>query len=293
MHMLENLSQYENLGTPKYFCELLERLRGGDGVKWTIADIDKYFYNRLIDGQSVFDGCLPLAAMLGMIKIDADDVVAADIIFIEQKFDEAKVSSWMLDRLLKTLKGDEEFLAIMCSEHVSYDVIYRLIQVEDARYRRLFDLQLLPEIRRRKIGIDSLRESLERRQLDGLRAEEFVLAFEKRRLTDHPAVTRIERISDYDTEAGYDIVSFNQSTSASPDRFIEVKSYESMESFYWSANEIRVSRIRRAAYFLYLVDRKKMDIDDYVPTMIQDPFENVFKNEEQWSKEAKNWRFFR
>ena len=324
--MLENLYRYENLGTPKYFHELLERLAESE-TAWTTSDISQYFHNRLIDGQSVFDGCIPFASTIGLVTVQDNGLVVPDEYLKVSALDERRLGSWILDRLLKKLKDDDAFLEIIRSENVSYDVIYQLIQIEksafpfkyaalrqllitldfikrhpderipryivNSKYRRLFDSQLLPEIRKRKIGIDALKKVLERRQIAGLEAEEFVLKYEQGRLAGHPEAVRIERISDYDSNAGYDVISFEELGSERPDRFIEVKSYEDMAHFHWSSNEIAVSRIRRATYYLYLVDRKKMREPGYEPMVIRDPFENVFNNERSWMREATSWHFYR
>lgn len=324
--MLENLSQYENLGTPSYFCELFQKLRDRQ-VVWTTEDVRKYFHNRIVDGKSVFDGCLPLALALGLLSVDGDNVLSLDSSLTVGTIDEARIKSLILERLLRSFKEDEIFINILRSDNVSYDVIYQLVQIDrsaftfkhagfrqlllalgflqnhpdhhvskyivNARYRRLFDTQLLPEIRRRKIGIERLRAILERRQINGLQAEEFVLEFEKRRLHGHPQIARVERISDYDVSAGYDVVSFDEVTSGELNRFIEVKSFIGGERFHWSNNEVAVSRLRRATYYLYLVDRKLMTQDGYVPTMVRNPYENIFQNERLWYREAMSWRFSR
>src|SRR5690606_34881470 len=89
-------------------------------------------------------------------------------------------------------------------------------------------------------------------------------------------------------DAGYDIISFDSLMSKEPDRFIEVKSFFKSPEFYWSKNELTVSEMKRTKYFLYLIDRSKLDSTNYQPIIIQDPFMNVFKNSE-WNKKPQNW----
>lgn len=122
----------------------------------------------------------------------------------------------------------------------------------------------------------------------GLRAEEYVLSFERKRLENHPLVSRIKLISRIKVDAGYDIISLDSPASMESDRFIEVKSFSKSPEFYWSKNEMAVSELKRKKYFLYLVDRSRMDDINYQPTIIQDPFINVFQNS-GWNKDPQNW----
>ena len=88
--------------------------------------------------------------------------------------------------------------------------------------------------------------------------------------------------------AGYDIISFDSLQSKEMDRFIEVKSFSRKPEFYWSKNELTTSELKRKKYYLYLVDRSKMDNPQYQPIIIQDPYNNVFHNTD-WKKDAQNW----
>lgn len=322
--MLATLIQFENLGSPKYFVELLTKL-GQSDVPWTESDVDGYFSNRIVDGRMIFDGCLPLAIALGLIVVERDGKLIPDSSLISRRLTEDIVRGWLLSRLLKACKTDEVFLEIVRPEHVSYDVVYRLIQIEKSafsfkhagfrqllltldflsphpdthirkyivnpKYKRMFDLEIIPEVKRRKIGIEKLEEMLERNQLHGREAEEYVVAFEKNRLQGHSELELVERISDYDTGAGYDIVSFDTAKSETHDRFIEVKSFDGTVSFFWSRNEVEVAKRRKAAYYLYLVDRRRTNSPDYEPLIIRDPYDQVFINEHDWPREVPKWFF--
>ncbi|MBK9767471.1 MAG: DUF3883 domain-containing protein [Chloracidobacterium sp.] len=89
----------------------------------------------------------------------------------------------------------------------------------------------MPEIKKRKLGIDELEKLLEQNHIHGEEAEIFVEEYERKRLVTHPDLRKIERISMYDTGAGYDIVSFDDLDSHETDRFIEVKSFSSAPNF--------------------------------------------------------------
>ncbi len=323
MIMLADLERYENLGTPSYFWELLKMLNE-ESEHWTVENIREYFFNRIVDGKSVFDGCLPFAQALGIIKIDDKNIVCVDQDFTEFLMSERYMRGKLLERMLLALKEDEAFQTIFSPPNISYDVIYKLIQVDNSafgfrfsnfrqllvsfeflnrhpdqhirkfivnqRYRILFDRIILPEVRRRKIGIENLEEVLEQRQIRGAEAEDYVLAFEKQRLSSHPKLQSVQKISDYDAGAGYDIVSYNNADSIEYDRFIEVKSCSVDRRFYWSKNEVSQARIMRGRYFLYLVDAKKINQTGYESLVIQNPYEYVFMNN-KWKKEEQSWLF--
>lgn len=315
--MLNELSRYENLGTPGYFYELFRQIVDS-GVSWSQDDVRAHFYNRIVEGRAVFDGCLPLAEAIGAIHIDENRRVRVNPALAASLINEKYFSNRMLEMIVLTVKNDDIFHSIFCAENISYDIIYRLIQIDNAaflfrygnfrqllvnfsflyahpdrnirkliistRHKRLFDSQLMPEIKKRKLGIAELEKMLAQRQINGRAAEDFVLGFERERLKSHPTLGRVEIISEYDVAAGYDIVSYESHYSEEHDRFIEVKSFSSKPSFHWSRNEIDVARIKKDSYFLYLVDREKMSRPSYAPLMIQNPHEMIIENGVGWEK---------
>lgn len=319
--MLEELNKYENLGSPKFFSELFTQLNGSETL-WKDEHVREYFYNRIIKGSSAFDGCLPLAKSIGAITNDSEGHVLLNPSLIPTLVNEKYLSNKLLGMLITSLKDDDVFHEIFCSKNISFDIIYKSIQIDvasfrfryanfrrllldfnflhphpdahikkyiiNSKYKKLFDMEVLPEIRRRKLGIDQLELLLERNRLHGEEAEKFVLSYEKRRLVTHSQLSNIEIISAYDVMAGYDIVSYESINSSEIDRFIEVKSFSSSPSFHWSRNEIDVARFRRDKYFLYLVDWNRMQDLNYEPMMIKDPYESVMKNDE-WLKRADSY----
>ena len=321
--MLRELSRYENLGTPGFFWEMLQRLREND-TRWTPDDLTAYFFNRIVDGEAVFDGCLPMAKAIGIIRSDERSVLGIDSEFLDFLASESYMRAKTLERILVAFGNDDEFLTIFSPLYLSYDIVYSLIQIDrsafgfryanlrkfltsfgfisphpdnkirkfiiNPKHRRLFDMRLLPEVKRRKIGIDNLEAALEQKRIAGANAEEFVVAFEKRRVVAHPKPESIQRISDYDVAAGYDVVSYDGPDSVSYDRFIEVKSCTSDRRFFWCKNEILQAKIKRAQYFLYLVNPEKIRDVDYEPMIIQNPYENVFLDQ-SWAREAQSWLF--
>ena len=313
--MLKELSKYENLGTPSYHFQLLTALRDNPDGTWRVNNISELFHNRVIDDRSIFDGCLPLLDFIGIIEINTTDEVIIDSSFLNYLESEKLMIDRLVERLMMSLNSDSIFHDIFCSEYISYDIIYHSIQIDNSafplkyacfkqllidfsvlnehptqrfnkyiingRYKKIFDKEVLPEIKKRKIGIEELRRSIEQNQIHGEEAEKFVLEFEKDRLNGEK---EIDWVAEYSTSDGYDIASYETVNSKAHDRFIEVKSYSGQPYFFWSRNEIDIARIKKSNYYLYLVDRSRMNSSGYVPIIIQDPYNNVLKNKSKWEQ---------
>jgi hypothetical protein len=141
--------------------------------------------------------------------------------------------------------------------------------------------------RRKKYTLEQLLNQQEEQSKRGLEAEEFVLGLERQRIPD--LAQRIKRISDFDVTAGYDIVSFENSSSDHYDRFIEVKSYIDSPRFFWSENEVDVAKLLRNKYVLCLVNYGKIKEPGYMPDFIVDPYEVIFKGG-GWLTSASSYR---
>ena len=127
--------------------------------------------------------------------------------------------------------------------------------------------------RRRIISHSELLQNLQKQQEDGDIGEQFVIDYEKRRLTNHSLLPR--RISSIDVSAGYDILSCNSLTSDTYDRYIEVKAFRGSPHFYWSENERSVAALLGDNYFIYLVNLQYTSDPLYSPTVIQNPANNI------------------
>jgi hypothetical protein len=320
--MLKELSKYENLGTPGYHLQLLRTLRDNLDEKWLVKNVSELFHNRVIDDRGIFDGCLPLLSSIGVVAISTSEEVSVDEAFFKYLESETQMVDKLAERMLLSINADPIFHDIFCSEYISYDIIYRSIQIDNSafplkyscfkqllidfsilqehptkkfnkyiingRYKKIFDKVVLPEIKKRKIGIEELKKSLEQNQIYGEEAERFVLDFEKHRLNSTKV---IDWVAEYSTSDGYDIASYENEYSADHDRFIEVKSYERNPYFFWSRNEMDIARIKKSKYYLYLVDRLKINLPGYIPIMIKDPYENIFKNNLEWEQRIEKIRF--
>ena len=145
------------------------------------------------------------------------------------------------------------------------------------------------DTRRKKISLEILRQQIEREQQIGDAGEEFVVCFERARLSPEKSPL-VMRISQADTAAGYDIISFQGNDSIGIDRLIEVKTYIGQKHFHWSANEIAIAKLRRDLYFLCLVDYHRIGEPNYEPEFIQNPFKEVFDSP-SWLREPDSYTF--
>jgi len=133
---------------------------------------------------------------------------------------------------------------------------------------------------RKTMSLESLKLQLERQEIQGEEAELFVLRYECNRLENSPNVHRVKRISEIDVSAGYDIVSFEDSSALDYNRFIEVKSFIEHPHFYWSKNEIDKASLLGDEYFIYLIDADKQNHDAYVPAIIRNPAKMILESDE-------------
>lgn len=319
--MLEELRRYRNFGTPNYFFELLSTLKAKQDATYTRIDIDKLFYNRVIDGRSIFDGCLELAIKTEILVFENNFLslsngVADSLNSISQMRDK------FVEYLFKALKDDDEFHKIFCSDYLSHDIIYKSLQINNRafslkysnfkqllidfeaikthpttelnsfiinnRYKKLFDKTVLPEIKKRKIGIEEFRKAMEQQQIYGEEAENFVLNFEFDRLERKK---KIDWVAEYIVNEGYDIASYNHELDELPNRFIEVKSYDGLTPyFFWSRNEYNVAKQKKDDYWVYLVNRSEMNNANYVPIMIQNPYREILFNNMNWDKQIEKYK---
>lgn len=317
--MLSELRRFRNFGTPNYFFELLNTIEGNQEFRYTRADIEKLFYNRIIDGRSVFDGCLDLAIKASII-IENNTLTLSDG-FVNSLNSMSQMKDKFVEYLFKALKDDDEFHRIFCSNFLSHDVIYKSLQINNRafglkhssfkqllidfeairthpaselnsfivnnRYKKLFDKTVLPEIKQRKVGVDEFRRAMEQQQIYGEEAERFVLNFEFARLNGKK---EIDWVAEYVVNAGYDIASYDDERDEFTNRFIEVKSYNGEEPyFFWSINEYSVAKLKKDEYWLYLVNRSKLNTDQYTPIMVRNPYQTIL-NDSLWTKNVEKYK---
>ena len=314
--MLEDLKKYENLGTPRYFWDFFHQLKKEDS--WTEKNISSYFFNKVIDDRTIFDGCVPLLKLSKIISINEETrEIEVNFSYRNILYSEQLCKQRLLEGVLLALRKDEEFYNIFSSEYSSYDLVYKTVQIDysafglryanirkllidfdffvphpdypqkkliiNSGWKKFFDKTFTYEIRKRKIGIEELKQRQEQQQVNGEIGEKFVLEFESKRLKQKDG---IEWIAPYDSNAGFDILSFYDLESIENDRFVEVKAYiGNSPYFYWTKNEMKVAQMHKEKYFIYLVNRDKIDIEGYEPIIIPNPIDNVLDSEE-WAKEV-------
>lgn len=116
-----------------------------------------------------------------------------------------------------------------------------------------------------------LQELQSRQKTLGDAGEEFVLAYERRRLASHPRVGDVRIVGRGDVGLGYDILSLHGDASTTPDLHIEVKTYAGDPHFFLSQGEWAAARKHGTNYAVYLVDITRLDTPGYEPTIIHDP----------------------
>lgn len=137
----------------------------------------------------------------------------------------------------------------------------------------------------KKLTQKQLERQLQNWKITGEIAEQIILNYEKNRLNNMGCLSesdKVTKISDEYANAGYDILSFDGKAS-NHDRFIEVKGSTGIEfEIHWSANEVKKAQELGKKYWLYFVCGIDLQTQksDQTPILIQDPFKNIFKNEE-------------
>jgi len=279
------------------------------------------FYNRVIDGRSIFDGCLALAVKTEILLYE-NSFLKLDIGMVDSLNSISQMRDKFIEYLFKALKDDDEFHKIFCSDYLSHDIIYKSLRINNRafglkyssfkqllidfeaikthptaelnsfiinnRYKKLFDKTVLPEIKQKKIGMEAFRKAMEQQQIYGEEAEKFVLNFEFIRLNEQKA---IDWVAEYIINEGYDILSYNHESDELPNRFIEVKSYDGETPyFFWSRNEFTVAKRKQGEYWLYLINRSEMNKEGYVPFIVQNPFETILMDNEDWEKQIEKYK---
>lgn len=128
---------------------------------------------------------------------------------------------------------------------------------------------------KKSLSQEDLEKILQKNRTIADLTENAVLEYERKRLINlgkDKEAKLVRRISQLNSNAGYDIESYNGDKPLFDyDRLIEVKSYKGEKiRFFWSSNEKRVAEEKGDNYWIYLVGnfKKKRQIE---PIMIQNP----------------------
>ena len=144
------------------------------------------------------------------------------------------------------------------------------------------------ETAKKGLSPEALKKLLVTQEQNGYEAEQFVLEYEKKRLSNHKRVNDIQHVAAFNVSAGFDILSFSSNQSYILDREIEVKSYVGVPSFYLSRTEFERAKKNKDGYFIYLVDRERMNTKEYKPIIIETPFDSL-KDFNRWYCHIENY----
>lgn len=186
-------------------------------------------------GMPIIDGYKPLSNYQRNIL---PDVIGA---VVTQQYD--------MQKLIK--KIDQQAVTVPTIENILDSLVEAPSVSNEVREKTPHNYQNGDYIRPKK---DFLAQEI-RNQALGLSGEKYVVNYEKARLIfegKEALADRIEHISLYNDQAGYDIHSYN---SNGEDRFVEVKTtnYDRYRQFYISSNELNASRNLGQNYHLYRV----------------------------------------
>jgi len=157
---------------------------------------------------------------------------------------------------------------------------------------------LTKHLEKNKLSQDKLDKILENKKEIGDYAENEIVNYEIERLSEHPNLSsKVEKISQNDTKAGYDILSyetFNDDVGTPIKRYIEVKAVNIRDySFYWSRNEIEKAKQYAKSYYLYLlpvIGKNTFSTNDL--KIIKNPYVEIMNNS-GWNKQVESYRFYK
>jgi hypothetical protein len=127
-----------------------------------------------------------------------------------------------------------------------------------------------------------LRARIDARNELGMRAELAVVEFEKERLG--PSLeSRVDRISEGNPFASYDIQSLTVTREGTEARYIEVKAISAdSQQFFWTRAEVETAQLLGPKYFLYLVPAAGGRVDVARLLIVNDPYKTVYVNRDKW-----------
>jgi len=137
---------------------------------------------------------------------------------------------------------------------------------------------------------ETLKNKLEENDDIGLKAEEAIIEFELKRLTNILINKKeLEHTSKINVLAGYDIKSFENYLDNNFNkivRYIEVKAVSSQDyKFFWSRNEKETAYILGENYYLYLLPVTTYNTFDLNKIkIINDPYKNIYMKQNEWTQ---------
>ena len=304
------LNELKNLRVPGRKEDILFLLRNIIGYRALLEDDLKVLCSHAPAGLQLFyDALIPYCK--GFAWISMDEIITVDESLIEYLDSDNALNIELVKRTVKTLFDLGIFRADLFNYNIDNCQIafrneclslafsavrntlisqgffeierenYRTFMYVDSKYESIVSKFCAETYH--KTTLEQLKKKIENDAIVGEKAEGFVLAYEKRRITNKYLSAKIRVISNIDVFAGYDIISFEQNQSMSYDRYIEVKAV-SKNGFYWSANEYETAKRKGKQYYLYLVDISKVGYANYKPTIIKDPANKIMKSNDWFVK---------
>src|SRR5680860_806790 len=220
--MLEGLKQYTNLGSAGYYWELINLFYDRPGVIWDDNHISDHFDNKRIEGESIFDGCIPFLLSTHVLSQNQDGSYSLAYKFKYRLQSREHCKQKILEALILAISKDPDTYSIFCPEFCTFDLINNVIQINvsafglkyanirklminlgfliphpnypnrayivSKRYKSLFDKYITQDMRKRFVPPDELKSILAKQQENGLKAEAYVISYETSRLNNKEGV---------------------------------------------------------------------------------------------------------
>lgn len=142
----------------------------------------------------------------------------------------------------------------------------------DLAYKKVVDIglgEILLSRPLKKISIEEFEKIQNAKKIKGEKAENFVFEFECKKLANTKKLPEI--VSRENIALGYDIKSYS---IEGDEIYIEVKALTDSYSFFWSCNEINVSKLLRKKYYLYCVEFKN-NFPQIIAKIYNDPYKLI------------------
>lgn len=279
----------------------------------------EFIKRRYEDSEVDFDISLSFFEVFGFVEVKQGKIVPASefkLLVGESKLEVGKFKELVIESLLSTSDQSDfinDFLQLFTN--VRDDLILQLTTDERLKYsevRNLFvELELMhydaaedlyhvdSRLQSRvsaaiqkghtRLSAEQFAQLLADQSRVGAGAELTIIKYERNRLGGYPKLSeKIEHIALTDVRAGFDIKSWEvpEHDGDTIERCIEVKAVSKEDfRFLWTTNEMEVAARLANSYYLYLlpvISDGEYDLEQL--EIIQNPYQNVFLNEESWTK---------
>jgi hypothetical protein len=318
--MIEKILHYSNIGTPSYLVQLISY---ANSSTYTEKELKDFFFRKSIDNRYIFDGGVHFLNLIGFfIKNKSNNIeinksflhfLENDYLLIEKinslflvQLTQSDLFKKLFNKSTMFYEQDGALVISSAAFKFKYAIIRQFLldfnviskhpyinknYLVNNNYQSYFNsIEISKKNEQRILTLDEFKKLQELKNTYGENAENFVVDYEKNKFKSHELVESIEKISNFNMSAGFDVVSLQGNDSNIIDKYIEVKSYSNNKTFFWSKNEVEMAKNKKNNYFLYLVNQKKIDNPEYTPIMIQNPYKDIFLSS-NWNMECQSWFF--